>query len=46
MDNGRKIEINSGIFPCVIQVALGKPLPKDAIVESIHNLTPEMKFLT
>lgn len=44
MDYGRKIEINSGIFPCVIQVALGKPLPKDAIVESIHNLTPEMKI--
>lgn len=43
MENKRRIEINAAIFPCVMQIALGKPLPKDSGVKSVHDLTPEMK---
>ncbi len=43
MKNKRRIEINAAIFPRIIRLAFGKPLPKDSGVKTVHDLTPEMK---
>lgn len=43
MGNERKIEINTAIFPRIMQIALGKPLPKDSDIETARDLTSVMK---
>ena len=43
MGQERKIEINAAIFPCIMQIGLGKPLPKGSDTETALGLSSALK---